>query len=215
MDPSLIVGYLVARLVGSATSFANQKVDDLLGRLFERVWQRLGGDPSLKRLAAEPENGAAQEWASARIAEASAADPALGEELMRLAGELRSIAPDLLVYAPNAETVVGVNSGYLIQGGNVVIHHHDAARSSQALRSAAPGVKLLAIASMLLIVSGLGTGFYAVLIDVPRRVHEPFSGFPKSGILAFGLFFAGFVLGAIVSAVLGLQPHPRPKGARR
>jgi hypothetical protein len=210
VDPTAIVGYLVAKLLGSAQRFADQQVDKLLDRLTNRVWQRLRGDRSLDQLSRDPRNEVAQEWARSSIDQAARADPGFAAELANLQRELERRAPDLLVYAPGAGTVVGVNSGYLIQGPVTFNQTTDADDWSDAN----PVVKLIAVLAITLCVAGIGLFGYTVFTDQPD-LNDPNFGEMPSGIpVAAAIFFAGFVLAGIASVAHGLRrrsagPFPR------
>jgi len=212
VDPTVIVGYLVAKLLGRAGRFADQQVDRLLDRLLDRVWQRVGGDRALDQLARNPRNEVAQEWARSSIEQAAHADPTFATELARLQHQLERQAPDLLVYAPGADTVVGINSGYLIQGP-VTIHQGggDAADWSDA--SAA--VKAIAVLGIILCLAGIGLFGYVMFTDQPDLGDPDFGKTPEGIPLAAGLFFAGFVLAAIASIAHGLRRRPPGPFPRR
>jgi len=212
MDPTVIVGYLVAKLLGRAGRFADQKVDGLLDRLFDRVWQRVGADRALDRLARDPQNDVAQEWARSSIEQAARADPGFAAELARLQRQLEQRAPDLLVYAPGAETVVGVNSGYLIHGP-VTINQGGGDANDWSDASAA--VKALAALGILLCVAGLGLFGYTMFADQPDLGDPDFGQTPAGIPLAAGIFFAGFVLAAIASVAHGLRRRPPGPFSRR
>jgi hypothetical protein len=211
MDPTVIVGYLVAKLLGRAQKFADKQVDSLLDRLFDRVWQRVGGDRALDRLVRDPRNDVAQEWARSSIEHAARADPGFAAELARLQWQLEQRAPDLLVYAPGAETVVGVNSGYLIQGPVTIHQGSDAADWSDATAT----VKALAVLGIILCISGLGLFGYTMFADQPDLGDPDFAQTPAGIPVAAGLFFAGFVLAAIASVAHGLRRRPPGPFSRR
>jgi hypothetical protein len=197
VDAGLVVGYLVAKLLGRAARFADAKVDKLLDSLYERVWRKVGGDKALDRLARDPQNDVAQEWAKSSIQQAATADPAFEQELARLQAELQRAAPDLLVYAPGAGTGVGVNSGYLIQGP-VTIHNYGDDDTDWS--DAGTGVKILGVIAVLLCVAGLGLFGYTAFTHDPQ-FGDPNFGDPPPGIgVAAAVFFAGFVL-AIVAGI--------------
>lgn len=206
MDPSVIVGYLVAKLMGSTRRFADRQVDKLLDALTQRVWNRIGGDRALERLARDPQNDVAQEWAKASIERAAHADPAWADELGRLQRQLQQRAPDLLVYAPGAETVVGVNSGYLIQGPVTI---HQGASSSDDWSDASAGVKILATIGILLCLAGMGLFGVAVFGDHPVPGEPGFADVPAGIPVAAAVFFAGFVIAAIASVAHGMRRRPR------
>lgn len=208
MDAGVVVGYLVARLLGGAKRFADKKIDHLLEQLYERVWQRVGAEKALDRLAADPQNQVAQEWARASIEQAADHDPAFGHDLARLQGRLQRAAPDLLVYAPGADTVVGVNSGYLIKGP-VTIHHHGAG-GAQDWSEAGVGVKALAAAGVLLCIAGLGIFGFTLFSDMPDIGDPDFGEVPAGIPIAAAVFFSGFVLAAIASIAHGLRSRRGP-----
>ena len=201
MDPTAIVGYLVAKLLGSAQRFADQQVDGLLDRLTNRVWQRLGGDRALDRLSRDPRNEVAQEWARSSIERAARADPSFAAELARLQRQLEQRAPDLLVYAPGAGTVVGVNQGYLIQGPVTFNQTTDPNDWSDAT----PMVKALAVVAVFLCIAGLGLFGYTLFTDRPELNDPNFGEMPPGIPIAAGIFFAGFVLAGIASVAHGLR----------
>ena len=205
MDPSIIVGYLVAKLMGSTKRFADRQVDKLLDTLTQRVWHRIGGDRALERLARDPQNDVAQEWARASIEQAASADPAWAAELARLQRQLQQRAPDLLVYAPGAETVVGVNQGYLIHGP-VTINQRTG--GSEEWSDATTGVKVLAAIAILLCLAGMGLFGAAVLGPHPDPGEPGFADIPAGIPFAGAVFFAGFVLAAIASIAHGFRRRP-------
>jgi hypothetical protein len=206
VDPGIIVGYLVAKLMGRAQTFADQQVEKLLDRLFNRVRQRVGDDRALDRLARDPRNEVAQEWARSSIEQAAGSDPTFAAELARLQQQLDQRAPDLLVYAPGAGTVVGINSGYLIQGPVTIHQGGDASDWSDASAS----VKVLAVLAIVLCLSGIGLFGYVVFSDQPGPGETGFGEMPEGLALAGGIFFAGFVLAAIASMAHGLRRRPPP-----
>lgn len=204
MDPSIIVGYLVAKLMGSTRRFADRQVDKLLDTLTQRVWHRIGGDRALERLARDPQSDVAQEWARASIAQAAQADPGFAAELARLQRQLQQRAPDLLIYAPGADTVVGVNSGYLIRGPVTI---------NQRVRDddwsdASAGVKALAAFAILLCLAGMGLFGLTVFSDRPDPGEPGFGEMPAGIPIAGAVFFAGFVLAAIASIANGFRRRP-------
>lgn len=202
MDPGIIVGYLVAKLLGQASKFADKKVDELLDRLYRSVWQRLGGDKALRRLAKDPQNDVAQEWARSSIENAAQYDSTLREELGRLQAQLQQRAPDLLVYAPGAGTVVGVNEGYLIQGPVTIFHGGEQPNN---IGHASFAVKLLVVVGSLLCVGGIGVFGIGLFSAQPGPGEAGFGDVPEQIPLAAGLFFSGFVLMLIASLAHGLR----------
>jgi hypothetical protein len=210
VDPTAIVGYLVAKLLGSAQRFADQQVDKLLDRLTNRVWQRLGGDRALDQLSRDPRNAVAQEWTRTSIEQAARADPAFATELARLQQQLEQRAPDLLVYAPGAGTVVGVNSGYLIQGPVTFNQTTDPADWSDA----SAVVKAIAVVAIFLCLAGLGLFGYTLFTDQPDLNDPNFGEMPQGIPVAAAIFFAGFILAGIASVTHGLRrrsPGPFPR----
>lgn len=201
MDPGMIVGYLVAKLMGSTRRFADRQVDKLLDSLTQRVWSRIGGDRALERLARDPQNDVAQEWARASIERAAAADPAFAAELARLQRQLEQRAPDLLVYAPGADTVVGVNSGYLIRGPVTINQRFGS--SADDWSDASPAVKALAAFAILLCLGGIGLFGVAIFGHNPEPNDPGFADIPEGVPIAAAVFFAGFVLAAIASIAHG------------
>lgn len=204
MDPSIIVGYLVAKLMGTGRRFADRQVDKLLDALTQRVWHRIGGDRALEQLSRDPQNDVAQEWARASIAQAAQVDPQFAAELARLQRQLQQRAPDLLVYAPGAETVVGVNSGYLIRGPVTI----NQGPRVDDWSDASTGVKALAAFAILLCIAGLGLFGAAVLGDHPDPGEPGFGDMPAGIPVAGAVFFAGFVLAAIASIAHSFKRRP-------
>jgi|GEM_PF-3139435 len=209
MDGGMIVGYLVAFLLGGAKRFADSKLDGMLKRLYERVKSEFRNDPALAQVEKNPRNEAAQQWLRSQLEEAAARDVALREELAGLQRALQQQAPNLLVYAPGADTVVGVNSGYFV-GRDVIIHNPP---FPGGLDSRAPAwVKGLYVLGVLLCLGGLGLFFFTMFSEQPDFSDPNFGVLPAGIPAAFSVFFAGFFLIAIAALVTSLRHHdPTPR----
>jgi hypothetical protein len=206
VDPGIIVGYLVAKLMGRAGRFADHQVDRLLDRLYGAVWHRLGGDKALQRLVSDPSNDVAQDWARSSIENWARSDYQFREELTRLQRQLQQRAPDLLVYAPGAETVVGINQGYMIHGPVTI---HQGPRDPNDWSDATATVKVLATLGIMLCLAGMGLFGWVFFSDQPGPGEPGFAETPEGFALAGGVFFAGFVLAAIASVAHGMRRRPR------
>lgn len=189
MEPVTIVGFLVATLMGAAQRLADRKLDHLLNELTDRVFGRLGSDPALGDLQNNPQDPHAQHSAAASIGAAARQDHRYQAELARLQHELdRRGARKLLLYAPGAETVIGINHGVVVHDGNIYMTWEDPTR----IRNDPVWVKAAFVLATLFTLLGFGTMGVAIFQTGARG--------PGPAIIpGAAIFFLGFVIMAIAS----------------
>jgi hypothetical protein len=195
---TVIVGYLVAFLAGAGRRFADKRIDGLLESLYHRVKKGLGGDPAIKTLAHEYKDPWAQENAKDAIAQATRQDPTLARDLTRLVRELDGRgARNLMVYAPQSETVIGVNKGVFVRDGYVYIDrstHETHGGDPADLRGDAVWIKICFTIGLLLAIAGLGLFGYSFFGSTATPGEIGSVGPPEGIGRAAGVFFAGVIL---------------------
>jgi hypothetical protein len=120
-------------------------------------------------------------------------DPQFAAQVARLQQELdRRGAQNLLIHAPGAETVIGVNSGVVVRDGHV---HIDQRPPDPADLSAdPPWIKAAVGLGMILAVAGLGLFGHTLFTWNPQPGSPDFTDPPDGFGSAAAVFFVGFVL---------------------
>ncbi len=209
MGPEVIVGYLVAQLVGAGRRFADAQVDALLNALYTTVRRRLGADDSLMALQEAPLDEGAQRGAKTAVARVAEADAKFREELADLQKQLDARgAQELLLHAPGAETVIGLNYGVVVREG--IVHVDQRQRDLLDLSGDPLWVKLtFALGIALGLVGFLLFGYHLFTSDLSATP----AGTPPRDLAAAGaVFFVGLVLSALSQvghSVIGPSHTPR------
>ena len=198
MEPGIVVGYLVTFLLGGARRFADKTLDQLLSRLYRRVAGRLGAEPAFADLAGDPRDERAQRHARDSIAQLARRDQQFAAELTKLQRDLdQRGARNLVVHAPGAETVIGINKGVVVRHGNVYIDRRPVDPGD--ISDSPVWIKVVIALGVLLTVAGLGLFGYT-LFTWDRDLGSPdFGAVPDGFGQAAAVFFAGFVLLALGS----------------
>jgi hypothetical protein len=209
---TVIVGYLVAYLAGAGRRFADKRIDDLLDRLYRRVKKGTGGDPAIRTLTRDYKDPWAQQDARRAVAEAAHRDPAYGQELAELARELDERgARNLMIYAPQSETVVGINKGVMVRNGQVYVTNTTYMPDPTDVSRDAVWVKICFALGFALALAGIGMFGYAVFqaASVPGQI-----GPPEGVGRAAAVFFAGVILLGLAQIGHSLTGSDRSSSAR-
>lgn len=205
----MVVGYVVSYLSGKGRKLADRAVDQLLERLYSEVAANLPGDPAVHRLEQDPGDDRAQAQLVDSLARATESNEVLAAVLEGLVERLGDHgAAELLIDAPVHGQVfqqVSASHGSVVGSiaGDVTIYHGSSA--DRRWQHAPTSVKVLAGIGMLLAVVGMGIFFVTLFTHDPDFGDPDFGRIPPGVPVAFGVFFTGFVLAGIASAIAGTR----------
>jgi hypothetical protein len=165
----VVVGYLLASLLGAAKRKGDRVLDSALDNLVGRVQQRIGYGPT-DTLWSKPRDPRTRADVQQQIQHAMWNDPAFALEVQRRVNELDRL------------------------GGRELIHYVDLTLKIKPEGPSRWWVALLVVLGIALCLAGLGLGAYTQLVESPNWTGK---GYPPGTVRAFALFFAGFVVLAL------------------
>jgi hypothetical protein len=190
VDGGLVVGYLVAALLRAGRRQIDRTVDSLLDRLIAIVARRLGKG-HIDRLADDPRDASAQREVGLVIDGAVSANSAFANELARVIAELDRRRGRQLVNQVYAHINVQAFDHGIAVGRDFNYFH----TPDPSDYSGAPfWVKLCIAVGAILAAAGLFIFGYTLFTGIPDLGDPDFGRMPPGFPLAFGVFFAGFVI---------------------
>lgn len=195
IDGGLVVGYLTAALLRAGKRWGDRTLDQLLDRLTSLVANRMGRAP-LARLAGNPRSPEVQRDVGLTLEGAISVDRTFARDLADLVRALDQRGGRQLVNNVYAQmNVQAFDQGIAVGRDFNYFHAPDPTDISDA-----PGwVKLFIVLGAALAIGGLFIFGYTLFTDMPDVGDPDFNEVPPGIPLAFGVFFAGFVVLAIAS----------------
>lgn len=195
IDGGLVVGYLTAALLRAGKRWGDRTLDQLLDRLTSLVAHRMGRAP-LDRLAGNPRSSDVQRDVGLTLDGAISVDRAFARELAEVISALDQRGGRRLVNNVYSQmNVQAFDHGLAVGGDFNYFHAPDPTDISDA-----PGwVKVCIVLGSMLAVGGLFIFGYTLFTGIPDVDDPTFNDIPPGIPLAFGVFFAGFVVLGIAS----------------
>jgi hypothetical protein len=204
IDGGLIVGYVTAALLRGGKRVADKTVDALLDRLTGVIVDRMGPGP-VDRLRRNPTDEQAQREVGLTIDGATSVDPKFASDLAALVAELDRHGGRQMINEVYAQMNVQAFDHGMAAGRDFNYFH---APDPTDMSGAPAWVKLCVVVGMFFAVAGLFIFGYT-LFTTSNDLNDPNFGKTPAGIpLAFGVFFAGFI-------ILGIGSMGRAMSRRR
>jgi hypothetical protein len=195
IDGGLVVGYLTAAVIGAGKRWGDKKLDQLLDRLTGLVAGRMGRQP-LDQLRSDPQNPTVQRDLGLTLDGATRVDPTFAQQLAEVVAALDQRGGREMVNTVYANMNVQAFDHGIAVGGNFNYFH---APDPSDISDAPAWVKLCIVLGSVLALGGMFIFGYTLFTDMPDLGDPDFGETPPGIPLAFGVFFAGFVVLGIAS----------------
>ena len=195
IDGGLVVGYLTAAVIGAGKRWGDKKLDQLLDRLTGLVAGRMGRQP-LDQLRRDPKNPTVQRDLGLTLDGATRVDPTFAQQLAEVVAALDQRGGREMVNTVYADMNVQAFDHGIAVGGN--FNYFNAPDPSD-ISDAPAWVKVCIVLGSVLAVAGMFIFGYTLFTDMPDLGDPDFGETPPGIPLAFGVFFAGFVVLGVAS----------------
>jgi hypothetical protein len=190
LDGGLVVGYLTAAALGAGKRWADRRLDSRLDQLTDRVARRIGRGP-VDRLSRDPRDENVRRELGLMIDGKINRDRAFERELSGLVDELDRRGGRQLVNQVYAQYNLQAFDHGVVIGRDFNYFH---APDPNDLSGAPGWVKFVIALGTAVAVAGMFIFGYTLFTDMPDIGDPDFGDVPPGIPLAFGVFFAGFVL---------------------